>query len=188
MTDHSAPQPSGCLPAIFRIFGSGGGGGAPSSTAKSGGPLPYKRKDWLFSKAERSFFGVLQPAVAALTPALSQGEREKAGYLIFAKTRIGDLLWLPKGTEGRQSHWNKIQSKHVDFVICSSDEVRPLLAIELDDSSHGAEKRQTRDAFVEEAFKAAGLPLLRVPCKAGYNVTELAAQIRSALQASASAK
>lgn len=158
-------QPSGCLPAIFRILGFGGGGGASPSSAK---PLPYKRKDWLFSKAERSFFGVLQQAVGN-------------EHLIFAKTRIGDLLWLPKGVAGRMSHWNRIQSKHVDFVICSKDEVRPLVAIELDDSSHGTQKGQARDAFMEEAFKAAGLPLLRIPCKAGYVANDLANLIRTAM-------
>lgn len=159
-------EPSGCLPAIFRIFGFGGAdAGAPSSTAKS---LPYKRKDWLFSKAERSFFGVLQQAVGI-------------EFLIFAKIRVGDLLWLPKGTDGYVSRWNRIQSKHVDFVICDPNNVRPLVAIELDDSSHAAEKRQTRDQFMEEAFKAAGLPLLRVACKAAYNVNDIAAQIRAAM-------
>lgn len=162
-------EPSGCLPAIFRIFGIGGGD-APAASAK---PLPYKRKDWLLSKAERSFFGVLQQAVGA-------------EFLIFAKIRVGDLLWLPKGTEGRTSHWNRIQSKHVDFVICDRENVRPLVAIELDDSSHGTQKRQARDQFMEEAFQAAGLPLLRVPAKAGYNVSVLQQSIRAAITSAAS--
>lgn len=157
-------QPSGCLVSIFKLFsGSGGAAKTEGST-----PLPYKRKDWLFSKAERSFFGVLQQAVSN-------------EHLIFAKIRVGDLLWLPKGTEGRQSHWNRIQSKHIDFVLCDHVNIKPLLAIELDDSSHEREDRKQRDAFMEEAFKAAGLPLLRLPCKAGYSVNELAAQVRTAI-------
>ena len=71
----------------------------------------------------------------------------------------------------------------MDFVLCDNDSVRPLLAIELDDSSHKSDKGQARDAFVDEALRAAGLPLLRIPCKAGYNVQDLAAQIRNAIQA-----
>jgi hypothetical protein len=155
-------ETSGCLPAIFRIFGLGGG--ASPTAAK---PLPYKRKDYLLSRAERSFFGVLQQAVGS-------------DYLIFAKIRVADLLWMPKGTQGRQGHFNRIQAKHIDFVLCDRDSVRPLLAIELDDSSHVADHRSSRDAFVNEALRTAGLPLLRIPCKAGYNVNTLTEQLRSA--------
>jgi len=168
-------QPPGCLVAIFKLFGLSPQGGAAGGAATAA-PLPYKRKDWLLSKAERSFFGVLQQAVGG------QGGE----YLIFAKIRVADLLWMPKGTEGRRSHFNKIQAKHIDFVLCDRESVKPLLAIELDDSSHGRASRQSRDTFVDEALRAAGLPLLRVPAKAGYSVagvTGLAQQIRAALAA-----
>jgi len=156
-------EKSGCLGAIFKLFGSTSRGGS-SPSAK---PLPYKRKDYLLTKAERSFYGVLQHAVAGQ-------------YLIFAKIRVADLLWMPKGTESRQSHFNKIQAKHIDFVLCDNDTVRPLLAIELDDSSHDTAKRQSRDGFVDEALKAAGLPLLRVRARAAYNVEEVKASIQEA--------
>jgi hypothetical protein len=69
-------------------------------------------------------------------------------YLVFAKVRLADLLYLPKGTQGRQAAFNRIQSKHVDFLLCSKDAVRPLLAIELDDSSHGEQSRITRDVLL----------------------------------------
>ena len=94
-------------------------------------------------------------------------------YFIFAKVRLADLLWLPKGTESWQSHFNRMQSKHVDFVICDRASIRPLLCVELDDASHGQASRQTRDAFVEAALLAAGLPFIRVRAAKAYNGTEL---------------
>lgn len=162
----AASDKSGCLVAIFKLFG---GSATKKATSTA---LPYRRKDYLLSKAERSFFGVLHQAV---------GQE----YLIFAKIRVADLLWMPKGTDSRRSHFNKIQAKHIDFVLCDHDVVRPMLAIELDDSSHGSATRQSRDAFVDEALRTAGLPLLRVPCKAAYNVNELKAQLRAATLPSA---
>jgi hypothetical protein len=55
----------------------------------------------------------------------------------------------------------------------------PRVAIELDDSSHAREDRQARDAFVEQVFQAAGVPLLRFPVQHAYNVSE----VRSSLSA-----
>jgi len=127
-------------------------GVSPPSAA---GPprLPYRRKDYLLTKAERSFLGVLEQAV------LGQPR-------IFAKVRLADLVWMPKGTEQRQSHFNRISSKHIDFLLCDDDAIRPLLVIELDDSSHERQDRKSRDVFVDQALAAAELPMLRVRARA----------------------
>ena len=55
--------------------------------------------------------------------------------------------------------------------------MRPRVAIELDDSSHAREERQTRDAFVEKFFEASGLPLLRVPAQRAYNISEVRSRL-----------
>ena len=123
------------------------------------------------SKAERSLFGVLCEAL-------------KDRYYIFAKVRLSDLLLVPKGTEGWQGLFNKIQSKHVDFVICDRTLVRPLLCVELDDSSHSQSRRQIRDGFLDAALLAAGLPIIHVPAKRAYNMTELRQTIEAAIAAS----
>ncbi|MDE0856523.1 MAG: DUF2726 domain-containing protein [Nevskia sp.] len=130
------------------------------------GPAPnYRRKDFL-SKAERSFFGVLQQAV----------DREG---LIFAKVRLADLLTPAAGPAdgGWQSAFNRIQSKHVDFILCSLGDLTPKLAIELDDASHRQARRKERDQFLETACQSAGLPLLRVPAHRDYAVRQLREQI-----------
>lgn len=155
-------QPSGCLGAIFTLIQHS----QSSQTAHKA--LPYKRRDWFFSKAERSFFGVLQQAV---------GDR----YVIFSKVRLADLLYMSKGTENRQGMQNRINSKHVDFVLCSTDTVAPLLVIELDDASHKAQHRRKRDEFVDAALTAAGLPILHVPAAYSYQSRELFGEIDRAI-------
>ena len=55
--------------------------------------------------------------------------------------------------------------------------MRPLVGMELDDRSHQRADRKERDEFVNEVFKAAGLPLLHVPARRGYVVNELAVQV-----------
>ena len=162
----SKDEPQGCLLAILKLFGIAPSGG----TAAASEPLPYCRKDYLLSKAERSFFGVLRTAV---------GDR----YLIFAMVRLADLVYIRRGTRTRQSYFNRIQSKHIDFVLCDPKSVRPLLAIELDDSSHAHKDRKDRDSFVDAALDAAGLPLLRVPARGEYNAEELNRSIMESIQA-----
>lgn len=137
----------------------------PRSGRRSDAALPpYRCTDALLSAAERSFFGVLQQVI---------GTR----CLIFAKVRLADILDLPRGTERRQGHLNRIISKHIDFLLCDLDTIRPLLAIELDDSSHDRPHRIKRDADVDGFLKAAGLPLLHMPARRGYVVKDIAGAI-----------
>ncbi len=134
--------------------------------------LPYRKRDFLLTKAERSFYEVLVLTARSLD------------VHIFAKVRLADLLYLPKDTANRTSFQNQINSKHIDFILCDKSNVRPLMAIELDDSSHGQASRQARDSFVNKALLNAGLPLLRVPAQHSYSVAEISAKIQSCLQKS----
>ena len=134
---------------------------------------PFRKKDYLLTKAERSFYEVLCQAV-------------DSGLAVFAKIRLLDLLWLPKGVENAQSHRNRVQSKHVDFVLCDRAALKPVLVIELDDASHERESRQARDSFVDDVLAAAGLPVLRVRARQGYVTSEIRRQIDSAMSAPAS--
>lgn len=127
---------------------------------------PYRLTDKFLSKAERSFFGVLSHAI---------GEHA----LVFAKVRVADVLAVKPGLSAskRQSAFNRIQAKHFDFLICSLADARPLLAIELDDRSHRLAARVKRDAFLNRAAEAAGLPLLRVSAAQTYSIAELRREI-----------
>jgi hypothetical protein len=131
--------------------------------------LPYAKKDYFFSQTERSFYGVLAKAVA--------GE-----FVVFSKVRLADLIYVEKGSGAKQAHFNRIQSKHVDFVLCTPDKIQPVLVIELDDSSHERQDRRDRDAFVDDAFAAAKLPILHVPAKQKYSPLELKAAIEQQLR------
>lgn len=127
--------------------------------------VAYRRRDFL-SKGERAFFRVLQQAVGR-------------GGLVMAKVRLADLL-IPAtgvGQQGWQAAFNRISAKHVDFVICGPDDVVPRLAIELDDASHRQATRKERDAFIEEACRSAGLPLLRIPADRDYAMQQLRTQL-----------
>jgi len=60
--------------------------------------------------------------------------------------------------------------------------MKPLLGIELDDSSHRRDDRQERDNFVDRVFEVSGLPLLRLPVQREYNTRDVAAKIAPLLK------
>jgi very-short-patch-repair endonuclease len=131
-------------------------------------PLPYQKKWYLLSPAERDFYDALRQAVGP-------------GYLIFVKVRLLDLLWLPQNLSNRQTHLNRAQAKHVDFVLCHPQTVAPALVIELDDASHQLPERQERDIFLNEVLRVAGIPLLRVPVRKSFLAQALRGQILDTL-------
>ncbi|EBP7219096.1 DUF2726 domain-containing protein, partial [Salmonella enterica] len=64
---------------------------------------------------------------------------------------------------------------HCDVVITDRTG-RIIVAVELDDRSHQAPKRQRRDLLLEEVLKQAGIPLLR-----GDDEQQLAERVRAHL-------
>jgi len=108
-----------------------------------------QRRDNLMTPAELAFFAVLEPIV-------------RSSYMISSKVRLADLFDVrPEG--GQQAAFNKLSSKHIDFVLTDYQTSRILCGIELDDSSHSSPDRIARDRFVNELFADKQLPLLRVP-------------------------
>ena len=146
-------------------------------TKQDGGDneFPYEANDPLFSPAERSFFGVLSQAV-----------REDA--IVFGKVRVADILRPSKGM-GRsnwQKAFNRISSKHFDYVICSPKTLSVLAVVELDDKTYSKGKRAKRDRFLEGACSAAGVPLHRFKAAAGYSIGEIRKVIFPPLEEEAS--
>lgn len=127
--------------------------------------FPFRLRDDFLSAAEPSFYQVLRTVV--------DGRMQ-----ICPKVGLGDLFFAETGDRQKnRAFTNRIDRKHVDFVLCDPQTLRPLVAVELDDRSHEREDRQQRDAFVEGVFAAAGLPLVRVPVRSAYPPWELEAKL-----------
>ena len=82
----------------------------------------------------------------------------------------------------KKFHQNQIQCKHVDFLLCEPDSLKPLLVIELDDGSHRKYDRQTSDEFKDKTFKNVGLPVKRVMIQTNYSAPQLREQILDMLR------
>ncbi len=108
----------------------------------------YKRKDFLMTPAEHTFFNKLQSAV---------GET----YYIFPQVHLSSIVDQKVVGQNWKAALSHIDRKSVDFVLCDKEFCKPLLAIELDDYSHNREDRKIRDIEVERILQQASMPLLR---------------------------
>lgn len=121
-------------------------------------PSPFARRSNFFSAAERSFYEIL----CRVTPA----------HTVFAKVRLADLVRVQASGREFWQRFNSISAKHVDFVVCD-EKLAPVVAIELDDSSHDQPERLSRDQFVDSVLESAALPIVHVCAKRGYMVDEI---------------
>lgn len=135
---------------------------------------PYQPAKQLFSQAERSFLGVLDQAVGS-------------EFRVFGKVRVADVALVKTGLSksARQGALNKIAYKHFDYVVCKSCDLSVVCAIELNDKSHGSKRAHARDELLNKVCEVIGLKLIAFPAKASYSISEVKAQISSALAAGA---
>lgn len=112
--------------------------------------IPYIRKN-LMTKNEWSFYKQLKPIA------------DELNLSILCKTRVADLVDIEKGLSKSewQTAFNRINKKHIDFILCKPENLYPVLLIELDDSTHDTEKGKKHDEFVEKVLDKAGYKLFR---------------------------
>lgn len=113
-----------------------------------GEKFPYILVDSVFTHKESLFCSSLVPIA------------NKLGLNMLVKMRIADLIYVPRNHPEYMRWFNYIRSKHIDFIIC--DGAKPVLLIEVDDSTHDRPSRQKRDDFVDKIFNQLNLPIIHI--------------------------
>ena len=129
---------------------------------------PFRKNRYFLNDSEKKLFYALKEIAAARR------------LHVFARVRMEDLLWLPDSFE-KYRYRAMVKSRHIDFVLCEYQNIDPVLGIELDGPSHDLPERIERDAFVNDVFADAGLPLLHIPVADFYDPKAIDAQISVAL-------
>lgn len=152
----------GALGILVKVLESGKEG----EGAKKPTELAYVSTGALLTDAERAFYPVLVQAA----------EAGRAGTLVMCKVRLGDLIEPKRGLDRSKSTSlrNRANQKHIDFVLVEPETFGVIACVELDDSSHGRQDRQSRDRFVDGALEAAGVRLVRIRAARGYSLVEVA--------------
>lgn len=108
----------------------------------------YKKRDSVLTKSEVLFYGMLHEAVGK-------------GFVIIPQAHLSSFLNEKKDYQNWRAAFSRINGKSVDFLLCSKETLRPLIAIELDDYTHEFIRRKERDSFVEEVLENADIWLVR---------------------------
>lgn len=120
-------------------------------------PIPFRRRSFLFSTAERSLYKVLR----TLLP----------DHMIFVKVRLADLMAGKRSDPSFWEYFSPINRKQVDFVVCDPT-LAPVLAIEME-HSHPLGRRHTDDALTNSVLASVSVPMVRVPERRSYVDNEL---------------
>ncbi|MDO4868514.1 MAG: DUF2726 domain-containing protein [bacterium] len=109
----------------------------------------YFRRQNFMTEREKIFFRKLQSVCGD-------------SLIVFSQVRISSLLNHKVRGQNFRGALSHINQKSVDFLLCDSRNLRPLIAIELDDSTHILSDRQKRDSEVDAIFENAKFPLLHI--------------------------
>lgn len=108
--------------------------------------LPYFRRQ-LMTPVEQSAYQTLIHALPE--------------YCVFPQVQASRVLDTPRNKDNY--YWfNFISRLSYDFVICRPDST-PIAIIEIDDSSHQLNTRQSTDNRKNKATQAAGIAVIRYP-------------------------
>jgi predicted RNA-binding Zn-ribbon protein involved in translation (DUF1610 family) len=135
-------------------------------TAQAREQLPYRLREHFLSTPERALLRVLQRMV---------GDR----YLICPKVALNDIFYIARPNENVH-FFNKFFRKHVDFLLCEPDTLKPAIGIELVKPISRTEARET-DQFMADLFLSARLPLVHVHSSEHYFEKDLTALFELAI-------
>lgn len=111
------------------------------------------KKNYIMTLTEKVFYNKLYDFI------------NKEKYFIFTKVRLADIVNIKKTYDfWAKVVFNKIKSKHIDFVITDT-KWKILKCIELDDYSHNTEKKW--DLVKNKVLNIMWIELIRI--KVAYN-------------------
>ena len=120
--------------------------------------LPYRLREQFMSTPELALLRVLQKMVGR-------------HYIICPKVALNDVFYIVRPNENVH-FFNKIFRKHVDFLLCEPDTLKPAFGIELVKPVSRNETREA-DLFMEDLFLSAGLPLVHIQSSERYSENDL---------------
>ena len=120
--------------------------------------LPYRLREQFMSTPELALLRVLQKMVGR-------------HYIICPIVALYDVFYIVRPNENVH-FFNKIFRKHVDFLLCEPDTLKPAFGIELVKPVFRNETREA-DLFMEDLFLSAGLPLVHVQSSERYSENDL---------------
>lgn len=131
--------------------------------------MPYRLREQFLSNTELSLMSVLQ-------------EMSGTRYVICPKVALNDIFYIQRPNENVH-YFNKIFRKHVDFLLCEPDTMKPVFGVDQVRSiSKDREETRSADQFMDDLFLSAGLPLIHVSSSETYTLNDLVQLFQQAIE------
>jgi very-short-patch-repair endonuclease len=142
-------------------------GESPADDRKGSISFRLETKPYFFSVADNKFYTALIASAESLDLA------------VFPKVGLNDIFKDAKDAE--KSQYNRYAQMHIDYLLVTRHDFKPVAGIELDGSSHQGKKQQERDQKKTAVFKAAKLPLLRFYNQDQYQEADIRSKLEDLL-------
>ena len=138
----------------------------PVEIRDQNGRMPYRLRENFLSAPELALFRMLNTMA---------GQH----YVICPKVALNDIFYIVRPNENVH-FFNKFFRKHVDFLLCEPDTLKPAIGFELI-KSVGRDEIREGDLFMQELFLSARLPLVHVPTREKYSRSALEELLQQAI-------
>jgi hypothetical protein len=128
----------------------------------------FRQQKSLFTHSQRACYKALVRAVGPKP-------------VVLARVSLADLVQHPGHVARYRAHWDLIRRHRVDFVVCSPNSIRPVIAIELRTPLDTRQREHGLDV-VANTLASTRIRLLRLPTADEYDYAEIRQQIRRALE------
>lgn len=125
-----------------------------------------KVKDRLPFRLRKQFLSYTELAMLSVLKEMADGH-----YIVCPKVALNDIFYIQRPNENVH-FYNKIFRKHVDFLLCEPDSMKPAFGVELV-KPVAKEETRSADQFMQDLFLSAGLPLIHVPSSESYELSDL---------------
>ncbi len=128
----------------------------------------FERQSSLLNSSQRALYQTLSSTVGPHS-------------VVIPRVNLGSLVRYPGDDPQFQEHWKRVLKHWVDFVICSPNSVRPVLAIKLETRNERKLRKLGGFNVLDDTLVSAGIPLLRLRTADNYDSGSVMHEIRWAL-------
>lgn len=120
------------------------------------------RKKRLMTETELSFFRTLE-------------QKYNLQYYIIPQVLLSSIIEvdLPRSFYAYKGYRSKIDKKVIDFILFNKQDFSPVVAIELDDTSHLKPEAYKNDNFKNQIFDKLEINLVRIKVAQNYDLSEI---------------
>lgn len=127
--------------------------------------FPYRRKEHLLNTKESGMFNMLTEIA---------GEN----IIVFSKVNLAKLVGITNNARDAETHFKRLRSFNIDFVLCNPLNYSILLAIIIDNSRENSSKKYDE---LYQILNVANIKFITLQSSKNYDINEISSLLRQTI-------